>query len=91
MKDYIRDGGKVRRCPANILKMNIFEYMYFDVFHWGCFNSLIRYLTDSFKQFIEGIFYFIINVIMLMIFPIMLIIRAIVGIKENKIKLKWLF
>ena len=39
-KDFIRDDGKVRYCDSNMSKMNILEFMYYHVFHWGTLVKL---------------------------------------------------
>lgn len=84
-KDFIKDDKKVRRCDANISKMNIGEYIYYSIFHWNFFgNLLIGYIIENLIECIKYFGAFLINTMMLLISPIMLPITAYNSIKRAK-------
>lgn len=87
MKDYIKDEGIIRNCDYNISQMNILGYIIFDVrkgFFKYNFLDTIKLYVDSFKNLGGAI----INTIFIIMFPIVLIIRAILGIKNAKRKVE---
>lgn len=49
------DNGKVENTIANILKMNPFEYCYYDIFYWGYFKYKISDIWDLLKEIITNI------------------------------------
>ena len=51
-KEFILDDGKVRHCTANFARMNIWQYMWYQLFQW---NILGRSLATFAKQLIEGL------------------------------------
>jgi len=85
-KDYIFDNGKIRNCTSNIAKMNVLEYVFFDVK-----NGFFKYaLQDIIEQFLEGfkglmlLLCAIFNVMLVVFFPVTLWIRAILAIKNAR-------
>jgi len=87
MKDYIRDKGKIRNCDHNIAQMNIFEFILFDIRN-GFFKYSIMNIAEQYKEGFENLFLAIINTITMVLFPIGLVIRAIFGIKNAKIRVE---
>lgn len=85
-KDFIRDEGKVRYCDSNMSKMNIFEFMYYYIFHWGYFLEIFSYVAESFVEFFKNGFRLIWNLIFLIFTPITLPLCAITRIRNAK---KW--
>lgn len=84
-KDFIVDGKRVRRCDSNVSKMNVFEHIYFNIFHWGCIKELIAYyIFESFKELVKNLWIFVFNLGMLILLPFGLLASAIVQIKEAK-------
>jgi hypothetical protein len=55
-KEFIRDGGKVRRCVSNIAKMNVFELIYYRR------DMLWRSIVESVGTFVERMYYGIVFV-----------------------------
>lgn len=49
------DNGKVKKTIGNILKMNPFEYCYYDIFHWGYFKYEISDIWNLLKKIINDI------------------------------------
>lgn len=49
------DNGKVRKTIGNILKMNPFEYCYYDIFHWSYFKYEISDIWNLLKKIINDI------------------------------------
>lgn len=87
MKEYIRDDGKIRSCSKNVARMNIFEFIIFDIkngfFKTAILNTTEQYL-DCFKIMLCAIF----NTIGVVLFPISLIIKAMLSIKRAKADMK---
>lgn len=84
MKDYIKDDGEVRRCNSNLVKMNILEHCYFNIFHWKILKRLFKCILKSIQAMLEGGIGFIWNIISLFILPIHLIYGAYEEIKHAK-------
>lgn len=83
-KDFIVDEGIIRRCDSNLSKMNIFEFMYFYIFHWGYFRQIFSYIYECLKEFLSYGFGLVYNIIVLLFTPITLISCAIIQIKNAK-------
>lgn len=75
----------VRKCPSNIAKMNVFEFIYFDFKYW-CFGYYLwGYTVESFKQLILGLC----GLITVLFFPITVFIRAKLNINRSKKEVKY--
>ena len=83
---YICDDGKVRDCAVNIAKMNVLEYIYYSIFHWGYLQNSIYKIFIYALKLVEEIFKLGLEIIKLIAFPVFIIIYAILHIKKNK---KW--
>lgn len=84
-KEYIRDDGKIRNCNSNIAKMNIFEYMWMDVFRNGFFSTMFKYyILENGIEAAKYLGAFLLNLIMFILFPVALTIRAYSNIKSAK-------
>jgi hypothetical protein len=81
-KEYIRDNGKIRNCPANIVKMNIFTYISWD-FKVFCY-TLKQQLKQTFVDFFNGL----IILILTTLFPITIVVRAVFNIRRAKKEIK---
>lgn len=79
MKNYIRDNGKVRNCPANLAKMNVFEYIYYYKF-----KNIISNIFWSFKNYPFDIRLYIGLILLIAFFPLNLFIISYFEIRENK-------
>lgn len=83
-KNFIRDDNIVRQCSKNVSKMNVFEYMYYSLFHW---KLLQRILGDIGENVVEGFGYLVailMRLLELILLPIFLIMGAIVQIRKAK-------
>lgn len=83
---YIRDDGKVRGCAINIAKMSVLEYIYYSLFHWGYLQNSICRVLKYILKLIEAVLHLGLESIKLIMFPIFIIIYAILHIRTNK---KW--
>ncbi len=63
MEEYIKDNGRVRLCPSNIAKMNIFESMYYHRFR------MWENIVDVTGDLIENL-YLIRELFILLILPL---------------------
>lgn len=81
---YIRDDGKVRYCTNNISKMNILDYIYYSTFHWGYLQSLIYKILKYSLDLIGLVLNLGLGIIKLIMFPIFIVIYAILDISNNK-------
>lgn len=54
-KNYIYNNGKIKKCPANILKMNPFEWCYYSIFHWNYFERKLSEIWDLLKEILIDI------------------------------------
>ena len=82
MKDFITDDGKIRNCESNNAKMNIFEWIWYRKE-----DRILLFLSDSLEQFKEGSFLLlasILNLSMIIFFPITFPLIAYINIKEAK-------
>lgn len=94
MKDFIRDKkGKVTECPANIAKMNPFEFLYYDIKYWGFYGGLVDATVDVLKelglaiaQLFVGILWWVMGTIF---FPALLIPAYFKIRKEKEFCKKW--
>lgn len=55
MKNYIKDDGKIRRCDANIAKMNVFEYHWYHIRYWHYYRTEMYNLRLLLACIAEGI------------------------------------
>lgn len=83
-KDFIRDNGKVKRCSTNIAKMNMLEFIYYMLFHWGCIQDIVVDIIDCIKDGFEYLVGILIGVLQLILLPLFLIIWSVVHIKRAK-------
>lgn len=83
---YIRDDGKVRGCAINIAKMNVLEYIYYSIFHWRYLQISIYKIFKYSLKLIGLVLDLGLEIIKLIMFPIFIVIYAILHIRENK---KW--
>lgn len=83
-KDFITDEGKVRKCDSNLVKMNIFEFIFYYIFHWGYFRQIFSYIYESTKGFLSYSFSLFYNITCFLFTPITLIACAVIQIKEAK-------
>jgi hypothetical protein len=83
-KDYILDDDKIRNCNSNIAKMNILEYIWFDLTIKGFFKTALQCILETGKEMFENTFYFIVNIVSLIFLPITLLIKAVKDINYSK-------
>lgn len=83
-KEYIRDEGKVRGCSSNIAKMNLFECIYHEVFTWHFFKYAFAGIGEELKEGIVNMWYGLSNIVLLMLFPFTLTIKAVCDIKRAR-------
>lgn len=84
-KDYILDDKKVRKCDSNISKMNVAEYMYYDIFHWNYLGGLLTgYILGNLIEIIKYFGAFLVNTIIFLLTPLILPIIAYISIKKAK-------
>lgn len=82
MKDFILDNGKVRNCESNNAKMNIFEWIWYRKE-----DRILLFLSDSVEQFKEGFILLlasVLNLSMIVFFPITFPLIAYINIREAK-------
>lgn len=82
MKDFILDNGKVRNCESNNAKMNIFEWIWYRKE-----DRILLFLSDSLEQFKEGFILLlasVLNLSMIVFFPITFPLIAYINIREAK-------
>lgn len=84
MKEYIRDNKRVRKCPSNISKMNIFEWIYYDFRDWNELTNMKYYFCESIKY----LFLSIVNLLSVILFPISICINATLSIYRAKKEVK---
>lgn len=84
MKEYIRDNKRVRKCPSNISKMNIFEWIYYDFRDWNELSNMKYYFLESIKYICLGC----INLLSVLLFPLSILINAILSIYRAKKEVK---
>lgn len=92
-KDFIMNNkNKIRNCGRNIAKMNILEYIIFDVFitknySKDMFKMPFEDLIDSFEDLIgllQTVILSIIAIILGILFPISMPLRAYINIKNAR-------
>lgn len=83
-KKYIKDNNRVRSCDANIIKMNPFEYCYYNIFHWSFFQNRIDRLFEQLIEGIKNLFFFLINIFITIFHIIFMPIFAYFEIKKIK-------
>ena len=84
MKEYIRDNKRVRKCPSNISKMNIFKWIYYDFRYWNELSDMKYYFLESIKYICLGC----INLLSVHLFPLSILINAILSIYRAKKEVK---
>ena len=89
-KNYIRDNGKIRYCNSNIAKMNIFEYILFDIktLYFRSILEIGKQLFNDSKIFAIDFVNNLFSLILFILFPITLPLRAIIGIRSAKKELE---
>lgn len=83
-KEYIKDNNKIRKCPANISKMNIFEWVYYDFKDWNELSNIKYHLYISLKDICLGT----LNLISILLLPISILINAILSIYRARKEVK---
>lgn len=83
-KEYIKDNNKIRKCPANISKMNIFEWVYYDFKDWNELSNIKYHLYISLKDICFGT----LNLISILLLPISILINATLSIYRAKKEVK---
>lgn len=83
-KDYILDNGKIRNCKVNIAKMNVFEYIKFDIFQNKILKHGIKEIAKMYKEGFECLLFAIVSTILIIFFPITLTVKAVYKIKDAK-------
>lgn len=83
-KEYIKDNNKIRKCPANISKMNIFEWVYYSFKDWNELSNIKYHLHTSLKDICFGI----LNLICILSLPISIFIGATFSIYYAKKEVK---
>jgi len=83
-KDYILDNGKIRNCPSNRAKMNIFECMKVNKFYIENYLSNTQYALKEVKTGFLALLAILITTTMLLLFPISFPIIAMHQIKDAK-------
>lgn len=97
-KEYIKDNNKIRKCTANISKMNIFEWIYYDFRYWNELKNMkyyfcenIGYLFLSIENLflsIANLFLSIVELLTIILFPITILISATISIYRAKKEVK---
>ena len=78
MKDFIKDGDKIRKCDSNFAKMNMFEYMrYFYKWHEYFF-------IFNFKEVLHAVLIFLSLLLFIILIPIVPFIRMAMAYKKIK-------
>ena len=83
-KEYIKDNNKIRKCPANISKMNIFEWVYYDFKDWNELSNIKYHLYISLKDICFGT----LNLISILLLPISILINATLSIYHARKEVK---
>lgn len=84
-KDYIMDGKVVRKCDVNISKMNMFEYMYYEIFQWKIYQKLISgYVIENLIESLKYLGAFLFSLVQVILLPIILPISSISTINKSK-------
>ena len=84
---YIYDDNKVRVCASNIANMNVLEYVYYSIFHWGYFQRSMNKVSKHSLELIENVLVLGVEIFKLITFPVFIITYAILHIRANK---KWI-
>lgn len=82
--DEIYGKGVVRNCSSNVSKMNVFEWCYYKVFHWGYFSEAFGLMFEQGCEVVKNLVYLIINIIATILTPFVLIIMAYNDIKRSQ-------
>ena len=84
-KEFIKDNNEIRRCEANIAKMNIFEYMYCYLFQWNSLRLLFwDYVIVNLWEAIKNLGFVMFNLIQFIFTPVCLPIISYLDIKRSK-------
>lgn len=85
-KDYLTDDGKVRGCYKNYAKMNVFEYVYYSIFHWNRYKYACKTIAKEFIELISSFLILFIDLIAFIFYPIFLLIQGFFVIRKAKKK-----
>lgn len=80
-KEFIRDDGIVRNCVANIAKMNIFEFMWYN---WREAFSPVTEFVYFLKESVAGLSLFLANLAIFILFPITIPLHSYFVIRDAK-------
>jgi len=83
-KEYIKDNNKIRKCSANVSKMNIFEWVYYDFKDWNELSNIKYHLYISLKDICFGT----LNLISILLLPISILINATLSIYRARKEVK---
>jgi uncharacterized membrane protein len=87
-KDYLLDDGRIRNCETNIAKMNLLEYIWFDLFHNKILKDSIEDTIEQYQTALTELFFAVFNTLMIIFFPITLFVKGIAVIKRAKKRVK---
>ena len=79
-KEYIKDDGKVRKCASNLAKMNMLEWVYHYFKDWNGLSEIKYHFIED----VKNLCIHVIDLLLVVFFPIIVIIKAIVSIHSAK-------
>lgn len=82
----------VRKCSSNIVKMNVFEYVYYFFKDWQGFSFICNYFCEIITEFGNGLLKVLQSFVALAIIiflPITIFIKAYIEIKRAKKEIKY--
>lgn len=89
-RGYIVDTiyGKeiVRNCDSNVAKMKIYEWCYYKVFHLGGVSEGLGLIVEQGLEVLKNTFYFIVNLVSILLSPLVLVWMAQRDIKRSQNK-----
>lgn len=84
-KDFIRDDNNViKNCPKNVSKMNVFEHMYYQIFHWKLIQMMLVGLWEDIVEGSECLVGILLRLFELIFLPILLVAGAVVQIRNAR-------
>lgn len=83
-KKYIMENDKVIKCAFNIIKMNPFEYCYYNVFYWNFYQIIFSKVLLYLKEIFMNLYYFIATIIITVLYTLFMPVYAYFEIKREK-------
>lgn len=80
-------NGKVLMSDGNVAKMNAVEYIYYNVFHWNVYGTVLKGLIESIVEAAESLCALVVQLIFLVLLPVILPINALIDIKRTRKRL----